>query len=207
MYEIARKLPHAAFKNQNQSTPKQRAYFREEQGSTTFFKVLPSSETRGRERKAVRGRFLTWLHYPRLGTQIRQVHVGFPAIDDGVGVFTSPFSSSSVSHGDLNRAMLRIRTLSAAKKKPLAHGSHPAAPPTPAGAAGAQPGQRGAPARRAEPSRAERPGGRAEERGAGHRGPLAGAGRRARAGLRRRQIIPGTAVSGSNRRAAGAARN
>lgn len=64
---------------------------------------------------------LTWLHYPRLGPQVRQVHVGFPAIDDGVGVLTSPFSSSSVSHGDLNG---RCRTLD-----PFPRASRPLQPP------------------------------------------------------------------------------
>lgn len=42
----------------------------------------------------------TWLHDPWFCSQVCQVHVGLPAINDGVGVLAGSFRSSSVSHGD-----------------------------------------------------------------------------------------------------------
>lgn len=44
---------------------------------------------------------LTSLNTPWFCSQIRQVHICFPAVDDGVGVFAGSFSSSSVCHGHL----------------------------------------------------------------------------------------------------------
>lgn len=52
----------------------------------------------GRERPPL----LTWLHDPWFCSQVCQIHVGLPAINDGVGVLASPFRSSSVGHGDLS---------------------------------------------------------------------------------------------------------
>lgn len=187
MCKIARKLLHAAFKHQNQSTPNCACTSGRWRAALPFFEVLLSSETWGAGRKAIQGCFLTWLHYPRFGTQVRQVHVGFPAIDDGVGVLTSPFSSSSVSHSDLNG---RYRALD-----PFPRGRR-SLPPT----AVTQPYPRAAP-RGPRPDPGPGPGPPAERSGA----PAAaeGAGRRARAELGRRQINPAAAVSASNRRAGG----
>lgn len=44
---------------------------------------------------------LTWLHHPWLGSQISQVNIGLPAIDDGVGVLASSVCGRSVCHSNL----------------------------------------------------------------------------------------------------------
>lgn len=44
---------------------------------------------------------LTWLYDPGLGPQVGQVHIGLPAIDDGVGVLAGPVGRGPVCHGDL----------------------------------------------------------------------------------------------------------
>lgn len=44
---------------------------------------------------------LTRLRAARLGSQIGQVHVGLPAVDDGVGVLARPLRRPPVHHGHL----------------------------------------------------------------------------------------------------------
>lgn len=48
------------------------------------------------------GTFLTWLHDPWFCSQVCQIHVGLPAINDGVGILAGPFGSSPIGHGDLS---------------------------------------------------------------------------------------------------------
>ena len=60
--------------------------------------------------EVVPGIFLTWLHDPWFCSQVCQVHVGLPAINDGVGILASSFSSSPVSHGDLSNIHTDIHT-------------------------------------------------------------------------------------------------
>lgn len=107
--QIAAKLLRAAFRDK--STPGHPMRIGEVRPSRPFPKVQLPSGTRGACRQAARGRVLTWLHDPRLGTQVRQVDVGLPTIDDGVGVLTRSFGSGSVGHGDLRGARLCVRSL------------------------------------------------------------------------------------------------
>lgn len=44
---------------------------------------------------------LTWLDNPWLSPQVGQVHIGFPAIYYGIGVFACPVSGGPVCHGHL----------------------------------------------------------------------------------------------------------
>lgn len=44
---------------------------------------------------------LTCLYAARFGTQVGQVDVGFPAVDDGVGVLAGSLCCYSVCHGHL----------------------------------------------------------------------------------------------------------
>lgn len=44
---------------------------------------------------------LTCLYAARFGTQVGQVDVGFPAVDDGVGVLAGSLCCYSVRHGHL----------------------------------------------------------------------------------------------------------
>lgn len=44
---------------------------------------------------------LTWLYDPGLGPQVGQVHIGFPAIYNGVGVLAGSVSRGPVCHGHL----------------------------------------------------------------------------------------------------------
>jgi len=50
------------------------------------------------------GLTLTRLRAARLRSEVRQVHVGLPAVDDGVGVFARPLRCSPVHHGHLQTA-------------------------------------------------------------------------------------------------------
>lgn len=45
---------------------------------------------------------LTWLHHPWLGSEISQVNIGLPAVNDGVGVLTGSVCSGAVCHGHLD---------------------------------------------------------------------------------------------------------
>ena len=45
--------------------------------------------------------YLTRLYAARLGAQVRQVDVGLPAIDDGVGILTGSLCRSPVRHRHL----------------------------------------------------------------------------------------------------------
>lgn len=45
---------------------------------------------------------LTWLHHPWLGSEISQVNIGLPAVNDGVGVLTGSVCSRAVCHGHLD---------------------------------------------------------------------------------------------------------
>lgn len=60
----------------------------------------------------MRDAFLTWLHDPWFCSQVRQIHVGLPAINDGVGILAGSFGSSAVSHGDLSNIHTQTDTQS-----------------------------------------------------------------------------------------------
>lgn len=47
---------------------------------------------------------LTWLYDPGLGPKVGQVHIGFPAVYNGVWVFAGSVSRGPVCHGHLQEA-------------------------------------------------------------------------------------------------------
>lgn len=59
-----------------------------------------------------RGTLLTWLHDPWFCSQVCQIHIGLPAINDGVGILAGSFGSSPVSHGDLSNIHTQTYTQS-----------------------------------------------------------------------------------------------
>lgn len=91
---------------------------------------LSQSSTPFRNPRCTQGCVLTWLHDPRLGTQVRQVDIGLPTIDDGVGVLTRSFGSGSVGHGDLQgQGSALDLSLGATGRSPPPRFSRPGFPP------------------------------------------------------------------------------